>query len=90
MPLLPSLLPTKRQESHCSRLSFASHVDSQGQKYAGVSIETGSIQDAAGELQVLDSLFAKRSAIQLATDAATTILRVDQVRVALFRLFGLI
>ena len=55
----------------------------QGQKYAGVSIETGSIQDAASELQVLDSLLAKRSAIQLATDAATTILRVDQVRFAL-------
>jgi chaperonin GroEL (HSP60 family) len=50
-----------------------------GQKHAGVSIETGQIQDAASDLQVLDSLFAKRSAIQLATDAATTILRVDQV-----------
>ena len=59
---------------------FCSDSSRQGQKHAGVSIETGAIQDAVEELHVLDSLLAKRSAIQLATDAATTILRVDQVR----------
>lgn len=50
-----------------------------GDKFAGVSVETGQIQNAVSELHVLDSLVAKRSAIQLAVDAAVTILRVDQV-----------
>ncbi len=52
----------------------------QGQRDAGVSVETGAIGDAAGELHVFDSVAAKKSAIQLATDAATTVLRIDQVR----------
>jgi T-complex protein 1 subunit theta len=54
-------------------------VSFQGQPHAGVSVETGQLQDAVKELHVLDSLAAKRSAVQLAVDAAVTILRVDQV-----------
>jgi chaperonin GroEL (HSP60 family) len=37
-------------------------------------------KNAVTELGVLDSLVAKRNAIQLAVDAAVTILRVDQVQ----------
>lgn len=52
-----------------------------GNSSFGVNVETGKICDVR-ELQVFDSLLAKKWAIQLAVDAAVTILRIDQLIVS--------
>lgn len=53
-----------------------------GRSNAGVNVETGLVCDAVEELQVYDSLLAKKWALQLAVDAAVTILRIDQLIVS--------
>jgi len=54
---------------------YAAHQ--KGDKNTGIDIENG-VADAT-ELGVFDHLVAKQNAIRLATDAAVTILRVDQI-----------
>jgi len=54
---------------------YAAHQ--KGEKNTGVDIEDG-VEDAT-KLGVYDHLVAKQNAIRLATDAAVTILRVDQI-----------
>jgi T-complex protein 1 subunit theta len=49
-----------------------------GGQNVGVDVEEGTVSDAASR-DVLDLLATKYSAIRLATDAALTILRVDQI-----------
>merc|ERR1711991_588126 len=53
-----------------------------GETAAGVSVETGAIADASSDLHIYDSYLAKKWALQLAVDAAVTILRVDQLIVS--------
>jgi len=55
---------------------YASH--SRGNINDGIDIEKGEVGDALA-LGVLDLLITKYSAIRLATDAAITVLRVDQI-----------
>jgi T-complex protein 1 subunit theta len=52
-----------------------------GQATAGVNVDDGSIIDAL-ENRILDQLMVKHWALRLATDAVTTILRVDQIIMA--------
>lgn len=56
---------------------YAAH--SKGSVNAGINVESGEIQDAVSQLEVLDLLSPKASAIRLATSVAITILRVDQI-----------
>jgi len=55
---------------------YAAHQ--KGDKNVGIDVEEGEVKDAVA-LDVLDLLLTKASAIRLATDAAVTILRVDQI-----------
>lgn len=52
-----------------------------GKKTAGLDIEEGAVLDAA-EASILDLLLVKHWAIRLATDAVSTVLRVDQIIMA--------
>lgn len=47
---------------------------------AGIDVSSGTIVDAT-ECHIYDVFAGKNSAIKLATNSATTILKVDQVRV---------
>lgn len=58
---------------------IAAHAD--GQATAGVNVDDGSIVDSL-ENRVLDQLMVKHWALRLATDAVTTILRIDQIIMA--------
>ena len=58
---------------------FASHQN--GQTNAGVDIETGEVIDSL-KSGILDGLRCKHWAIRLATDAAVTILKIDQLIMA--------
>lgn len=49
-----------------------------GEQNAGVDIETKAVGDKAAD-GILDLFATKESAIRLATDAALTVLRVDQI-----------
>jgi T-complex protein 1 subunit theta len=59
---------------------YAAH-EAAGGASMGVDVESGALADMAAT-GVFDHLLAKRSAIQLATDAALTILKVDQIIMA--------
>jgi len=58
---------------------YAAHQE--GRSGAGIDIEDGTVRDVK-ELNVLDLLSTKLSAIRLSTDAVCTILRVDQLIMA--------
>lgn len=58
---------------------YAAHTG--GKTNDGVNVETGGTIDAA-EAGILDLLASKASALKLAADAATTILRIDQIIMA--------
>lgn len=58
---------------------FASHQ--KGNKNVGIDIEDGDLKDATS-LGVFDLLATKANAIRLATDAALTVLKVDQIIMA--------
>jgi T-complex protein 1 subunit theta len=58
---------------------YAAHTA--GKTNDGIDVETGSTINAA-EADILDLLASKASAIKLASDAATTILRIDQIIMA--------
>jgi len=56
---------------------YAAHVGT-GNQNIGIDVEEGDIKNVA-DLGIYDHLMTKLNAIKLATDAATTILRVDQI-----------
>lgn len=58
---------------------IAAHAE--GQATAGVNVDDGSIVDSLKN-RILDQLMVKHWALRLATDAATTILRIDQIIMA--------
>merc|ERR1712070_192071 len=58
---------------------YAAHTG--GKTNDGVNVETGGTINAA-EADILDLLASKASALKLAADAATTILRIDQIIMA--------
>jgi len=58
---------------------YAAHTA--GKAHEGVDVETGGTVNAA-EANILDLLASKASALKLAADAATTILRIDQIIMA--------
>jgi T-complex protein 1 subunit theta len=58
---------------------YAAHAA--GKTNEGVDVETGATIDAT-EKQILDLLATKKSAIRLATEAAVSVLRVDQIIMA--------
>jgi len=58
---------------------YAAHQ--QGKKHEGVNVESGDATSAL-DMGVLDHQVTKASAIKLATDAAVTILRIDQIIMA--------
>lgn len=58
---------------------YAAH--DKGNKADGLDIETGEVKNAV-DLQVLDLMQTKRWGIKFATDAAITILKIDQIIVA--------
>lgn len=57
----------------------AAHAD--GQDTAGLDVESGDVIDSA-KMSILDLLDVKHWAIRLASDAVTTVLRVDQIIMA--------
>lgn len=59
---------------------YAAHE--QNDSHAGLDIESGEIRDMRKEPQVKDLLITKESALRLATNAAITVLRVDQIIMA--------
>lgn len=63
--------------THAVATMAAAHQ--RGQRDAGVNVDTAQVEE---KTHVLDTLHAKRSALQLAVDAATTILRIDQLIVS--------
>lgn len=55
---------------------YAAHQE--GQKNTGIDLFSGDMMDAV-EADIYDLYSGKKSAIKLATDAAITILKIDQV-----------
>jgi T-complex protein 1 subunit theta len=58
---------------------YAAHAE--GKAHHGINVETGEIEDARS-LGVFDTLASKKRALELATDAAITVLRIDQIIMA--------
>lgn len=78
--MVPRTLAENAGQSAADVISalYAAHAGADASSAVGVDIDEGGVMDAlAGG--VVDSLAVKLSALRLASDAAVTILRVDQI-----------
>merc|ERR1719326_650222 len=78
---VPRVLAENSGRDAIKVLSALYDAHKKGEKGAGVSVDDGSVVDQAAA-GVHDSLFVKESAINLAADAAITVLRVDLIIMA--------
>ena len=78
---VPRVLAENSGRDAIKVLSALYDAHKKGEKGAGVHVDDGSVVDQAAA-GVHDSLFVKESAINLAADAAITVLRVDLIIMA--------
>jgi len=81
LEVVPRILAENSGHSATQVLSNLYAAHEEGKVNDGVDVETGNTIDAAAA-GIYDLLSAKLTAIKLATDAAVTILRVDQIIMA--------
>jgi len=79
--IVPRLLAENSGFSPAVVISALYAAHQAGKHHDGLDIETGGTIDAVGA-GILDLLSSKQSALRLATDAAVTILRIDQIIMA--------
>jgi T-complex protein 1 subunit theta len=78
---VPRLLATNAGLNVTETIARLYWAHDQGKVHAGVDLDGGSLLDAQEE-RIVDLLAVKKSAIMLATEAALTVLRVDQIIMA--------
>jgi T-complex protein 1 subunit theta len=79
---IPRLLAESAGQKATERIADLYAAHESGNKQAGVDIESGSALIDASSAGLLDIVSTKRNALRVATEAATTILRIDQIIMA--------
>lgn len=83
--LFPRILASNAGYNITEALSRLYWAHDQNQPHAGIDVDGGSADACTLDAQahnIVDLLAVKKSAIQLATEAALTVLRVDQIIMA--------
>jgi T-complex protein 1 subunit theta len=78
LEVVPKTLAGNAGKDSTDALSSLYAAHTEGAVGTGVDIETGGIKDAI-EARILDAYLTKANALRLASDAAITVLRVDQI-----------
>jgi len=81
LEVVPRTLAENSGQSATEMATALYSAHAQGQKAAGVNIEKGGVLDATAA-GIQDLFFTKKSAFDLAVEAALTVLRVDQIIMA--------